>query len=83
MNLILFTQLDIVLNGYVIPELSTIVHTSKARSEGKRVVEKLKDTLPKQLFQVWLLSIFGHVCTVYHLVVGTKNNVQYRELALN
>lgn len=51
-KIIIFTQLDILLNGKVIPELSTIVHSSKARTEGKRMVEKLKDTLPKQLFQV-------------------------------
>ncbi|KAG0710045.1 Translation factor GUF1, mitochondrial [Chionoecetes opilio] len=52
-------KLDILLNGHVIPELSTIVHTSKARTEGKRVVEKLKDTLPKQLFTIAVQAAVG------------------------
>ncbi|MPC80663.1 Translation factor GUF1, mitochondrial [Portunus trituberculatus] len=55
-------QLDILLNGYAVPELSTIVHSSKARTEGKRVVEKLKDTLPRQMFKVWFPCILIHIC---------------------
>lgn len=52
-------KLDVLLNGNVIPELSTIVHSSKARTEGKRVVEKLKDILPRQMFQIAVQAAVG------------------------
>ncbi|XP_063874473.1 translation factor Guf1, mitochondrial-like isoform X3 [Scylla paramamosain] len=52
-------KLDILLNGYAIPELSTIVHSTKARTEGKRVVEKLKDTLPRQMFKIAVQAAVG------------------------
>ncbi|XP_050737743.1 translation factor GUF1, mitochondrial-like isoform X2 [Eriocheir sinensis] len=52
-------KLDILLNGTVIPELSRIVHSSKARTEGRRMAEKLKDTLPKQLFQIAVQAAVG------------------------
>ncbi|XP_045102602.1 translation factor Guf1, mitochondrial-like isoform X2 [Portunus trituberculatus] len=52
-------KLDILLNGYAVPELSTIVHSSKARTEGKRVVEKLKDTLPRQMFKIAVQAAVG------------------------
>ncbi|ROT65713.1 hypothetical protein C7M84_016317 [Penaeus vannamei] len=45
-------KLDILLNGIMIEELSTIVHSSRARTVGKRICEKLSNTLPKHLFQI-------------------------------
>lgn len=45
-------QLDILLNGQVVEELSSIVHVSKAKTVGKNMVTRLLDILPKQQFLV-------------------------------
>ncbi|KAK4306724.1 hypothetical protein Pmani_021467 [Petrolisthes manimaculis] len=52
-------KLDILLNGHPVPELSTIVHSSQARKIGKSMCEKLKDTLPKQMFQIAIQACIG------------------------
>ncbi|XP_042217972.1 translation factor GUF1, mitochondrial-like isoform X2 [Homarus americanus] len=52
-------KLDILLNGHVIQELSTIVHISQARTMGKHICEKLRETLPKQLFQIAIQAAVG------------------------
>jgi len=45
-------QLDILLNGELVEEMSTIVHLTKARETGKRIVAKLKETIQRHQFQV-------------------------------
>ena len=45
-------KLDIMLNGQVVDAFSVIVHKSQSYSRGKLVVEKLKEIIPKQLFEV-------------------------------
>lgn len=47
-----FFQLNILLNGNVVEELGTIVHASKAVSLGRKMVLKLVDMIPRQMFQV-------------------------------
>lgn len=44
--------MNILLNGTVIEELSTIVHCTKATQIGKRMCTKLLDIIPKQQFQI-------------------------------
>ena len=45
-------KMDILLNGEVIDALSTIVHKDFAYSRGKVICEKLKEIIPKQMFEV-------------------------------
>lgn len=47
------------LNGEVVEELSTVVHVSKARQYGKDICARLKETIPKQLFQVAIQATVG------------------------
>lgn len=52
-------KLDILLNGQVVEELSSIVHVSKAKTVGKNMVTRLLDILPKQQFLVAIQAKVG------------------------
>lgn len=45
-------KLNILLNGNVVEELGTIVHATKAVSLGRKMVLKLVDMIPRQMFQI-------------------------------
>ena len=45
-------KLDIMLNGEVVDALSFIVHSDNAYNKARRIAEKLKDYIPRQLFEV-------------------------------
>lgn len=52
-------QLNILLNGNVVEELSTIVHCTKAREVGKKMCSKLLDIIPRQLFEISIQAAVG------------------------
>ena len=45
-------KLDIMLNGEVVDALSFIIHAEKAYPRARKMVEKLKEKIPRQLFEV-------------------------------
>ena len=52
-------KMDIMLNKEVVDALSVIVHKDFAYNRGKQIVSKLKDVIPKQLFQVPIQASIG------------------------
>ena len=52
-------KLDILLNGDLIDALSFIVHEDSAYARGRRIAEKLKENIPRQMFEIPIQAAVG------------------------
>lgn len=55
-------KLDVLLNGDTIDALSFIIHSDKAYSRARKIAEKLKENIPRQMFEIPIqLSVGGKI----------------------
>ncbi len=52
-------KMDMLLNGDVCDALSIIVHKDKAYERGRQIAEKLKDVIPRQMFEIPIQAAIG------------------------
>ncbi|XP_062963635.1 translation factor GUF1, mitochondrial isoform X3 [Cynocephalus volans] len=68
-------KMDILLNGNIVEELVTIVHKDKAHFVGKAICERLKDSLPRQLFEIAIQAAIGSKIIARETVKAYRKNV--------
>ncbi|MEN8250823.1 MAG: translation elongation factor 4 [Bacteroidota bacterium] len=68
-------KLDIMLNGDTVDALSAIVHRDKAYEWGKRLCDKLKELVPRQMFEIAIQAAIGTKIIARSTVKAMRKNV--------
>ena len=68
-------KLDVMLNGERIDALSAIVHRTKAYEWGKKLCEKLRELIPRQMFEIAIQAAIGQKIIARETVKAMRKDV--------
>ncbi len=68
-------RMDLLINGDVCDALSIIVHRDKAYARGRGIAEKLKDVIPRQLFEIPIQAAIGGKIIARETVKAMRKDV--------
>ncbi len=68
-------KLDIMLNGEIVDALSFIIHADKAYPRARKMAEKLKEKIPRQLFEVPIQACIGGKIIARETVKAMRKDV--------
>ena len=68
-------KIDVLLNGEMVDALSFIIHRAKSYIRGRKLVEKLRGIIPRQMFEIPIQSVIGNKVIARETVSAMRKDV--------